>query len=114
MRIETAKSVEIYRDGGSYEAILLLHDGSELVLSLEIASTSPRSYGALRECSIHTEPKPDPIRTGSPRERELLTAVSAWLDSQPDSCDKGGPSAAARLRDMLREIERRAPTFPML
>ncbi|WP_316182924.1 hypothetical protein [Bradyrhizobium sp. SZCCHNRI1009] len=106
-------SVEIFRDGGSYEARFETEDGSLVALWLQ-RSAMPDAAGLHhRELFVHDDRQPvagpQPLTTGSREEQDLLHRLSAFVVSQADR--SGDTGVLARLRQMIAYIERREPVF---
>jgi hypothetical protein len=118
MKLTTLLFVDIYRDGGSYEASFETDEGFTYTVWLE-RSRMPDDEGLHHRWLFHyfgnERPKDClPVVTGSNEERTLLGHLRCFLTALEDT------SASARLedrsRDRLKElinyIEHREPCFP--
>jgi len=105
--------VEIYRDGGSYEARFDTADGAGLGLWLQ-RSSSPDAHGLhhrwLYAYQGHERPaNAVPVITGSAEERQLLGALDTFI-AERDTDDPD--SEIQHLKEMIDYIRRREPCFP--
>ncbi|MGY3448753.1 hypothetical protein [Bradyrhizobium sp. USDA 4353] len=116
-------SLDIFRDGGSYEARFATKDDRLIALWLQ-RSAMPDAGGLHhRELFLYEEgsPVPDPqlLITTSSEERDLLRRLADFVALHGKGCDpaelhgKGcDPAELVRLAQLLVCIERREPLFP--
>ncbi|WP_257167859.1 hypothetical protein [Bradyrhizobium sp. SRS-191] len=106
-------SVNVFRDGGSYEARFATDDGRLIALWLQ-RSAMPDAAGLHhRELFLYEEgsavPDPRLLITGSSEEQDLLQRLTEVIARPRQDCD---PGELERLGRMIACIERREPLFP--
>ncbi|MGJ4880767.1 MULTISPECIES: hypothetical protein [unclassified Bradyrhizobium] len=105
--------VDVYRDGGSYDARFETVDGQPIALWLQ-RSRMPDAEGLHhRELFVHDgQQDPDdlqPVAIGSAEEQDVLHRLDEFVVGHGSGCDVG---ALARLVKMIGYIRRREPVFP--
>jgi hypothetical protein len=106
-------SVDVFRDGGSYEARFEADEGGLVALWLQ-RSAMPDATGLHhRELFIHEAGRPLanplPLITGSSEEQDLLRRLAEFVAQRGYACEK---RKLARLEQMIIYIQRREPLFP--
>jgi len=108
MQLQFLTSVDIFRDGGSYEACFRLFDGTRFVVHLEAHPYSP-SDGELRHARLFAYVGRDmpsdvkPIPKGSDAERELLLSISTFIEASKvvsNSPRSNSKEALERLKEL--------------
>lgn len=79
MKLDHLEEVRYYRDGGSYEAHFRTDVGEPYVLTLKVRALVTREYGGLHESEIGAARRANLVEIGSPREAEVLGALSDWM-----------------------------------
>ncbi|GLH81302.1 hypothetical protein SSBR45G_62110 [Bradyrhizobium sp. SSBR45G] len=106
-------SVDVFRDGGSYEARFATKDGRLMALWLQRSAMPDADGMHHRELFLHEDggftPHPRLLTTGSREEQDLLQRLADFVARRGQDCD---PDELARLRQMIACIERREPLFP--